>query len=53
MFPKYLGKVTPLVFKNNIRIILGLKSEKVKNIEARKKVRYSFNKMSVHVSGPY
>ena len=41
---KFLGEVTPLVFKNNFRIILGSKSEKFKNIEARKKIRYSYKK---------
>ena len=33
-----LTPMLPLVFKNDLRIILGSKSEKFKNIEARKKV---------------
>ena len=37
-----LGKVAPLLFKNSLRIILGSKSEKFKNLEARKKVRKSY-----------
>ena len=37
---KFLGKVAP--FKNRLRIILGSKSEKFKNLEARKKVRKSY-----------
>ena len=44
MFLKFLVGVAPLVFKNNLRIILGSKSEKFKNIEALKKVKYSYKK---------
>jgi len=33
-----------LIFKNNLRIILGSELEKVKNIEAWKKFRYSYKK---------
>ena len=41
MFLKYLGKVTALALKNNLRINLDSKPEKVKNIEARKEVWFS------------
>ena len=43
----FLGEVTPFVFKDNLRIILGSKSEKFKNIEARKKFKYSSTKENV------
>ena len=33
IFLKFLGEVTRLVFKNNLRIILGSKSEKFKNVK--------------------
>ena len=33
-----------LAFKNNLRIILGSKSEKFENIAAQKKVGYSYKK---------
>ena len=36
------SKGSTLVIKSNLRIILGSKSEKFKNIEARQKVRYSY-----------
>ena len=42
MLLKLLGEVTPLVFKNNLRIILDSTSEKFKNIEALQIVRYTF-----------
>ena len=41
---KFLGEVTPLLLKNNLRIILGSKSEKFKNLEAQQKGRYSCKK---------
>ena len=44
MFLKFLGEVTPLVFKNNLRIILRFKSEKFMNIEARRKAGNSYKK---------
>ena len=39
-----VGEVTSLVFENTLRNILGSKSEKIKNIEARNKFRYSCKK---------
>ena len=44
MFLNFLGESTPLVFKNNLRIILGSKSEKSKNAEDRKKIGHSYKK---------
>ena len=44
IFLNFFGEVTPLVFKNNLRIILGSQSEKFTNIEARKKFRHSYKK---------
>ena len=38
MILRALGKVVPLEFKNNLRIILGSKSQTFKNIEALKKL---------------
>ena len=38
IFLKVLGEVTPLALKNNLRIILGSKSEKFENIAAWKKL---------------
>ena len=38
IFLEFLGEITPLVFKNNLRIILGSKSEKLKNVETQKKL---------------
>ena len=49
IFLEFLGEVTLLVFKNNLRIILGSKSEEVKDIEAKEKVSYSYQK-SNHVT---
>ena len=37
IFLKYLGEVKPLVIKNNLKVILGSKSENFKNIKAGKK----------------
>ena len=44
MFLKFLGEVTSLVFRNDLRIILDSKSEKLKNIEAPNKCRHSYEK---------
>ena len=44
MFFKFLCKVTLLVFKNNLRIILGSKSKEVKNIKSRLRILRYFNK---------
>ena len=38
MILRVLGKVAPSEFKNNLRIILGSKSQTFKNIEALKKL---------------
>ena len=43
-------RVAPLAFKNNLRIILGSKQEKFKNMEAGKKFRHSYKKERNHVS---
>ena len=40
--------ITPLTLKNNLKIILGSKLGKVKNIEAQQKIRYS-DKKSVYL----
>ena len=42
IFVKFLDEVAPLVFKNNLRMIVGSKSEKFKNIEIQKTIRYSY-----------
>ena len=42
IFLKFLGKVTSLVLQNNLRKILGLKSEKFKKIKAPRKVGCSY-----------
>ena len=47
MFIKFLSEVAPLIFKNALKIMLGSKSEKFKNIEARQKVVYSYKKSEV------
>ena len=49
IFLTFLSEVTPLVFKNNLKINLGSKSEKFKNIETWKKVRYSYKKIIFEV----
>ena len=41
IFLTFLDEVAPLVYKNNLRIILGSKSEKFKNIEAQKTIKYA------------
>ena len=35
--------------KNNLRIILGLKSKNFKNIEARQKITYSYKTVLIHL----
>ena len=49
IFLECLGEVIPLAFKNNLRIILGSKLEEVKDVEAKEKVSYSYQK-SNHVT---
>ena len=49
-FLKFLGEVIPLVFKNKLRIILGSKSDKFKNIEAQKKLVIPTKKGVLHAS---
>ena len=44
IFLKFLGEVKPVLYKNNLRIILGSKSEKFENIEAQKIFRHSYNR---------
>ena len=44
-----ISLVTPLIFKNNLRIIKGQKLKKFKNSEAERNIRYSYFK-SVHNS---
>ena len=38
MFLKYLGKVEPMVFRNNLEIIIGSISERFENTEAGQKL---------------
>ncbi len=35
--------------ENNLRILRGSKQQKIKNIEAQKKIRYSYKKKRVYV----
>jgi len=44
IFLRLLDNVLPLVLKNNLRIIYGLKAETFKNIMAQRKVKYSCQK---------
>ena len=44
VFLKFLGKVTSLVFKSNLRIMRSSKSETFKDIEAWETFRYSCKK---------
>ena len=52
IFLSFSDQVTPLTSKNNIRIFLASKSEKVRNSEAQQKASYSYKIkcIATHVS---